>query len=64
LFETTRRYEHALHDADDPEGLRQGCAGSDNEVIEVRQVFEMSDFPADVQEVAAKFPDLQSQHST
>jgi hypothetical protein len=36
------------------------CPGGDNEVIEVRQVHEMSDFPADVQEAAAKFPDLQA----
>ena len=37
------------------------CPGSDNEVIELRQVQEMSDFPADVQEAAAKFPDMQKQ---
>ena len=37
------------------------CPGSDNEVIEIRQVQEMSDFPADVQEAAAKFPGLQTQ---
>ena len=36
------------------------CPASDNEVIEIRQVFEMSDFPADVQEAAAKFPDMQA----
>ena len=36
------------------------CPASDNEVIEVRQVFEMSDFPADVQKAAAKFPDMQA----
>ena len=36
------------------------CPGSDNEVIEVRQVHEMSDFPADVQEAAAGFPEMQS----
>jgi hypothetical protein len=36
------------------------CPGSENEVIEVGQVQEMSDFPADVQEVAAKFPEMQS----
>jgi hypothetical protein len=35
------------------------CPGSDNEVIEIRQVQEMSDFPADVQEAAAGFEDLQ-----
>ena len=37
------------------------CPASDNEVIEIRQVQEMSDFPADVQEAAAKFPELQTQ---
>ena len=35
------------------------CPGSDNEVIEVRQVQEFSDFPADVQEAAARFPEMQ-----
>ncbi len=34
------------------------CPGSDNEMIEVRQVHEFADFPADVQEAAAKFPEL------
>lgn len=37
------------------------CPASDNEVIEIRQVFEMSDFPADVKEAAAKFPEMQAQ---
>jgi hypothetical protein len=37
------------------------CPGSDNEVIEVRQVHEFSEFPPDVQEAAAKFPDLQAE---
>ena len=37
------------------------CPGGENEVIEIRQVQEMSDFPADVQEVAAKFPEMQLQ---
>jgi hypothetical protein len=32
----------------------------DNEIIEVRQVQEMADFPPDVQEAAAGFPDIQS----
>src|SRR5258707_2053760 len=36
------------------------CPGGDNEVIEVRQVQELSDFPADIQEVAGKFPELQA----
>jgi hypothetical protein len=36
------------------------CPASDNEVIEVRQVQEFSDFPADVQEAAAKFPELKA----
>jgi hypothetical protein len=37
------------------------CPASEGEVIEVRQVQEMSDFPADVQEAAAKLPALQAQ---
>ncbi len=36
------------------------CPGSDNEVIEIRQVQEMSDFPADVQKAAAGFPEVQA----
>ena len=35
------------------------CPASENEVIEVRQVQEFSDFPADVQEAAAGFAELQ-----
>jgi hypothetical protein len=34
------------------------CPASDNEVIEVRQVFEMTDFPADVQKAAENFKSL------
>jgi hypothetical protein len=37
------------------------CPMSDNEIIEVRQVQEFTDFPADVQRVTAKFPDLPAQ---
>src|SRR3982074_769009 len=37
------------------------CPASDNEVIEVRQMQEMSDFPADVQEAAAGFSEMQEQ---
>jgi hypothetical protein len=37
------------------------CPASGNEVIEVRQVQEMSDFPADVQKAAAGFPEMQAQ---
>ena len=36
------------------------CPGSDNEVIEVRQVQEFADFPPDVQQAASKYPDLQA----
>jgi hypothetical protein len=36
------------------------CPASDNEVIEIRQVQEMADFPADIQEAAAGFSDLQA----
>jgi hypothetical protein len=37
------------------------CPGSDNEVIEVRQVQEFGDFPPDVQEAAGKFAEIQKQ---
>jgi hypothetical protein len=36
----------------------QRCPASDNEIIEIRQVQEMSDFPADVQAAAAGFAEL------
>jgi len=39
------------------------CPGSDNETIEVRQVQEMEDFPADVQQAAAGFEQLQNRAS-
>ena len=35
------------------------CPASNSETIEIRQVFEMSDFPADVQAAAAGFTELQ-----
>jgi hypothetical protein len=35
------------------------CPASDNEVIELRQVQELSDFPADVAAVAGKYPEMQ-----
>ena len=37
------------------------CPASDNEVIEVRQVQEMADFPPDVREAAAGFAEMQEQ---
>jgi hypothetical protein len=37
------------------------CPASDNEVIEVRQVQELEDFPDDVRKEVSKFPELQSQ---
>jgi hypothetical protein len=40
--DTRRRYDDAIHDADDPQQ-------------------EFADLPADVQEAAAKFPELQAQ---
>ena len=36
------------------------CPGSENEVIEVRQVQEMADFPPDVQKEAKGFAEMQS----
>ena len=35
------------------------CPASENEVIEIRQVQEMSDFPPDVQKAAAGFEEMQ-----
>src|SRR5262244_3202905 len=35
------------------------CPGSENETIEIRQVQEMSDCPADVQQAAAGFEEMQ-----
>jgi hypothetical protein len=37
------------------------CPGLENEVIEIRQVQEMSDFPPDVQQAAAGFAEMQAQ---
>jgi len=34
------------------------CPASDNEVIEIRQVQEMSDFPADIQEAVSEFEEI------
>ena len=36
------------------------CPASDNEIIEIRQVQEMADFPADVQQAAAGFPNCRA----
>ena len=37
------------------------CPASDNEIIEVRQVFEMAEFPPDVQKAAENFTVMQGQ---
>jgi hypothetical protein len=39
------------------------CPASNNEIIEIRQVQEMAEFPADVQEAAAGFEKLQSRNN-
>ena len=36
------------------------CPGSENEMIEIRQVQEMTDFPADVRKAAAGFEEMQA----
>ena len=38
------------------------CPAPGDAVIEIRQVHEFADFPADVQQAAANFPDVQAQH--
>jgi hypothetical protein len=35
------------------------CPGAENETIEIRQVMEMTDFPADMQDAAAGFTEMQ-----
>ena len=37
------------------------CPASENEMIEVRQVQEMSDFPEDFQKAAAGYPEMQAE---
>jgi hypothetical protein len=37
------------------------CPASENEIVEIRQVQEMSDFPEDVQEAAAGFAEMQEE---
>jgi hypothetical protein len=37
------------------------CPASQNEIIEIRQVQEFADFPADVQQVASNFPEMHGQ---
>jgi hypothetical protein len=40
------------------------CPGSENEVIEIRQVQEMEDFPPDVQKAAEGFEEMQKKAGT
>jgi hypothetical protein len=44
---------------DEAIGWASRCPASANEIIEIRQVQEISDFPADVQQAAAGLTDLQ-----
>jgi hypothetical protein len=39
------------------------CPASDNEVIEIRQVQELGDFPSDLQQIAQQYPQLQQRPS-
>jgi hypothetical protein len=39
------------------------CPASDNEIIEIRQVQEMADFPADIQAAAGGFAELQGRRN-
>jgi hypothetical protein len=47
---------------DEAVGWATRCPVSGDAVIEIRRVHEFADFPADVQQAAAKFPDVQGQH--
>jgi hypothetical protein len=42
-------------------GWAKRCPASENEIIEIRQVQEMDDFAADVQEAAAGFAEMQAE---
>ena len=44
---------------DEAIGWAKRCPAGENEVIEIRQVQELDDFPADVQAAAGKLPELQ-----
>jgi hypothetical protein len=37
------------------------CPASENEVIEIRQVEELADFPPDVRQAASRLPEMQAQ---
>jgi len=37
------------------------CPGSENETIEIRQMMEITDFPADVQETVARLEEMQGE---
>lgn len=39
-------------------GWAKQCPASNNEIIEIRQVQEMADFPADIQEAASGFAEM------
>jgi hypothetical protein len=45
---------------DEAIGWAKRCPASANEIIEIRQVQEMADFPPDVQKAAAGFAELQA----
>jgi hypothetical protein len=38
------------------------CPAAETDIIELRQVMEMSDFPADVKDAVSEFPDLIGEH--
>jgi hypothetical protein len=38
------------------------CPAAETDIIELRQVMEMSDFPADVKQAVSEFPDLIGEH--
>ncbi|AFY91171.1 YciI family protein [Chroococcidiopsis thermalis] len=40
------------------------CPASDNETLEIRQVQEFDDFPADIQQVVDQFPEIPDSHPT
>lgn len=49
-----------VHSKDEAVDWAKRCPARPNEIIEIRQVFEFEDFPADVQEAAEGFNQLPS----
>ena len=64
IAEDQKLYFDDVYSLPGPERIEwaRRCPGSNNETIEIRQVFEIADFPPDVQKAAAGFTEMQAKH--